>query len=219
VTLIDLFGATSSSDVVVNIDRTAPVLAGAATFAFETAQAVNLPFSENVGPSLSGANFSLLNLTTGQPVPASVFDVTFNAATNVATVAFVGNALGDADYRLTFDPTGVTDLAGNPLVTGTTLDFFVLAGDANRDRSVGIADFAILASHFNGPGTFGQGDFNYNGQVEIGDFAILAARFNSVLASSRASSASSLPPANRVDSPFGQSRIGDLNDVLDGVPV
>lgn len=204
VTVTDLFGASASSDVLVHIDRTAPTLAGTASFAFETGQRVNIPFSENVGPSLSAADFVLTNLTTGQAVSQSMFDVVFDAGANVATVFAVGNALPDADYRLTLNPAGVTDLAGNPLAVGTSLDFFVMAGDANRDRTVGIGDFSILAAHFNSAGTFGKGDFNYNGQVEIGDFSVLASRFNSTLATARA--------AVQPDSPFGGTRIVD--DVL-----
>lgn len=207
VTLRDLFGATASSDVLVRIDRTPPTLAGPAAFDFQTGQRVSIPFSENVGASLSPADFVLQNLTTGQAVPQSMFDVGFDANTNIAVVFAVGNALADADYRLTLSPAGVTDLAGNPLGAGTSLDFFILGGDANRDRTVGIADFAALAANFNGPGTFGQGDFNYNGQVEIGDFSILASRFNSSLASARTTLVTSRP-----DSPFASTRI--IDDVL-----
>jgi hypothetical protein len=57
----------------------------------------------------------------------------------------------------------------------------VLAGDANRDRSVNLADFAALAANFNAPGSLAQGDLNYSGVTETGDFSILASRLNTTL--------------------------------------
>jgi hypothetical protein len=40
-------------------------------------------------------------------------------------------------------------VAGNPLSADYTFDFFVLAGDANRDRVVDINDLVILAQRYN----------------------------------------------------------------------
>jgi len=63
----------------------------------------------------------------------------------------------------------------------------VLAGDANRDRSVDTIDFNILASNFGLAGkTFTQGNFNYDNTVDTIDFNILASRFGQTLASPRA---------------------------------
>ena len=82
------------------------------------------------------------------------------------------------------------DHAGNSLAGSSSLDFFVLAGDANRDRSVDLTDFSILASNFNHSGkTFSQGDFNYDGNVDLTDFTVLAAKFNTTLASAARASA------------------------------
>ena len=54
-----------------------------------------------------------------------------------------------------------------------------LAGDANLDDRVGIADFARLAASFNLPGrVWEQGDFTGDGWTSIGDFSVLAANFN-----------------------------------------
>ncbi|MCS7033342.1 MAG: carboxypeptidase regulatory-like domain-containing protein [Phycisphaerae bacterium] len=184
VTVIDLYGASTASEVVVNIDTTPPTLLGPPLFTFESGQGVMVTFSENVGGSLLPSNFIVQNLTAGQPVDPSMLSLTYDPATNSALLGVVGNALPDGNYRVTLNPAGITDLAGNPLAGGAQLDFFVLAGDANRDRSVNLADFSVLSAHFNTAGTFSQGDFDYTGLVDLADFAILATRFNQ-----------SLPPA------------------------
>lgn len=104
-------------------------------------------------------------------------------------IKYILGATADGNYRATFQPNSIQDAAGNsgpppgfseggnPRV----VDFFIFAGDANRDRSINISDFAILAANFNREGFFNDGDFNYSGVVEIGDFAILASKFNTTL--------------------------------------
>ena len=62
------------------------------------------------------------------------------------------------------------------------MEFFVLAGDANRDRSVNLSDFGILRANFGqSPRTFSQADFNYDGVVNLTDFGILRSQFGKVL--------------------------------------
>ena len=59
-----------------------------------------------------------------------------------------------------------------------------LAGDANGDGSVTIADFAILRANFGTSGSsFEMGDFNEDGDVTIADFAILRANFGTTVSS------------------------------------
>jgi hypothetical protein len=59
---------------------------------------------------------------------------------------------------------------------------YTLAGDANLDLSVNIADFARLAGNFNLPtGAWAKGDFNYDGSSGIADFSALASNFNQAL--------------------------------------
>lgn len=70
-------------------------------------------------------------------------------------------------------------------VTYDADDVFVTAalpGDANLDRRVDIADFAVLASQFNSPGTWAHGDFTGDGLTNINDFALLAGHFNMSIA-------------------------------------
>ncbi len=54
----------------------------------------------------------------------------------------------------------------------------MLAGDANRSRTVDLPDFTLLAANFSRTGrTFSQGDFNYDDLVNLDDFTLLAANF------------------------------------------
>ncbi len=59
----------------------------------------------------------------------------------------------------------VRDLAGT---------FF---GDADLDKSVGFADFTLLANDFGAPGGWMNGDFDGDGAVRFSDFLILANNF------------------------------------------
>jgi hypothetical protein len=90
-----------------------------------------------------------------------------------------GAVVPDGNYRA---QVLATDLAGNTMPSPFQMDFFILYGDADRDRDVDIADFSAVASNFNvGNRTFSQGDFNYDRITNIADFAILAQRFNNTL--------------------------------------
>jgi hypothetical protein len=76
----------------------------------------------------------------------------YDLGSDFATITFPGlpnGLLPDGNYRATLSASGVTDRAGNALAGGNAvLDFFVLSGDINRDRSVNGSDFAILAGNF-----------------------------------------------------------------------
>jgi hypothetical protein len=189
-------------------DTNAPVAAPAG-FAFETAQNVSVDFSEYVNSSLTAGDLSVSNLTTGAAAVASS-SYSYNDLTNRATFSFTG-ILPDGNYRATIPAASVSDFAGNALSGDFLFDFFVFAGDANRDRTINIADFSTLAAGFNQPGTFSQGDFNYSGTVEIGDFSILASKFNTSLPAARPGApASAIPAAPRA---FGSAPIGDADKV------
>jgi hypothetical protein len=76
---------------------------------------------------------------------------------------------------------GRTSFAGESGLDGDEiLVLYTLIGDVNLDQQVSIADFIVLASHFNQtPATWGDGDLNYDGAVTIADFIALASNFNS----------------------------------------
>ncbi|MDZ4782287.1 MAG: hypothetical protein SGJ19_18735, partial [Planctomycetia bacterium] len=125
------------------------------------------------------------NFTTGQVLPGDQYSFTYDPAARVATIDFnavSGGFLPDGNYQLSFTPGGVTDLSGNPLALGTVISFYTLAADANRDRSVTLDDFTVLAANFGAtPRVFSQGDFNYDDAVNLDDFTILAANFGKTL--------------------------------------
>ena len=77
-------------------------------------------------------------------------------------------------------PLGDTLTAGFDDISAMSIDIpgSRLAGDANGDGSVTIADFAILRANFGtSNSSFAMGDFNEDGDVTIADFAILRANF------------------------------------------
>lgn len=134
--------------------------------------------------TLSSSDLVLMNLTTGLPVDCGADStVTYDAGTRTATWAF-SILLADGNYRATLAPGNVHDLADSPILsTELTYDFFALAGDANRDRKVDLADLNALAMNWNGSGkTFSQGDFNYDGTVDAYDLAILSTHWQQNLA-------------------------------------
>lgn len=162
----------------VTIADTPPQVLGS-SFGFNAApHAVSFDFSLDVSASLGIDDISVLNLDTNQPV--AVTGVNYGGRNDTGTFSF-GGLLPDGNYRATLNAAGVTHALGAPLSQNAVLEFFVLAGDANRDRSVNIADFGILAARFNQSGGFTDGDFDYSGTVDIADFSILASRFNTTL--------------------------------------
>jgi hypothetical protein len=166
---------------------------------------VQIQFNEAM-QGLTGTALALNNLTTGGGFLATA--VTFDAANALATYTVAGG-LPDGNYTATLSVGTARDLANNPLAGQFNFSFFVLRGDANRDRTVNIADFSILGANFNQLGTFGEGDFNYSGTVDIADFALLGSRFNVSLPQppGRAPLAGVAPPAEK---PFSGRLIEDV---------
>jgi hypothetical protein len=160
------------------IDNVRPTVQ-ASQFVFETApHRVTIRFSEDVSASLSAADFAVTTVPSGASVP---FTYSYDIATNTASLGFFAT-LPDGNYHARVLAAGISDPAGNTMATNHDLDFFVLAGDANRDRRVDLLDFNMLASNFGQPNrTFSQGDFNYDGTVNLSDFNILASHFGQSL--------------------------------------
>jgi ELWxxDGT repeat protein len=141
---------------------------------------VRLVFSEDVGATLTAADVQVLNLTTGAPVSPQSIQLSYDAPAVTATITFPGyggGVLPSGNYRATIPAGAVADAAGNAMAA-FALDFFVLPGDINRDRTVNGTDFALLAGNFGKSGTtYGQGDLNGDGAVNGSDFALLAGNF------------------------------------------
>lgn len=194
------------NDIVVDDVAPAPL---SADFAFDVPQqALNFAFTEDVSSTLNPGYVSLINLDTNEPISTGLMSLSYDLGANTATVQFPGftnGALPDGNYRVTLTP-GYLDSYGNASVDPIEIDFFHFTGDANHDRTVGIADFAALAANFNAVATFSGGDFDYSGTVNITDFAILAGRFNQSL--------SEPPPvlhARMTRTVFSSNRIGQID--------
>jgi hypothetical protein len=172
-----------------------PPAVTSSSFPFESApHRVQFIFSDNVSASLGTNDLVLENLTTAQTIPADQLTLLYDGQTNTATFRFTGpviNILPDGNYRATLIASGIINPDGTAMAANHVFNFFVLAGDANRDRSVDVADLGILASNWQqSPRTFSQGNFDYsaNGLVDVADLGILASHWQQslpVAASSR----------------------------------
>jgi hypothetical protein len=70
-----------------------------------------------------------------------------------------------------------------------TLHLGVLAGDANQDGRVDVADLGILASNWQLSGSpFTEADFDFSGTVEVNDLGILASNWQAALSAAAPSS-------------------------------
>jgi hypothetical protein len=160
-----------------------------------TSQSLAFTFSEAVTfPNGINAAFTVQNLSNSSTVTTSAVQ---NGAT--VTVTFSPAILPDANFHATVVAANVLG-AGGALAADQTLDFFFLNGDANRDHSVSLLDFNILAANFGQSNrNFSQGDFNYDGSVSLLDFNILSSRFGMSTSASALFSRTRIGATDRVD--------------------
>jgi hypothetical protein len=159
-------------------------------FLFETApHRLQFTFNDDVSSSLSTSDIVLENLTTSTTIPSGNLAISYDSATNTATISYTGNASGiagvlpDGNYRATLLAAGIAGTAA--MAANHVFDFFVLAGDADHDRDIDVNDLGILASNWQqSPRTFAQGDFDYSGTVDVNDLGILASHWQATLAPS-----------------------------------
>lgn len=128
--------------------------------------------------SLDPSKIHVMDAGTNQPLPA---DVSLFFGSPVVR-PLNAKTFNDGNYRLVIEAGGLTDQSGNVLAVPFSTDFFILSGDANRDRKVDAADLGILASNWQATGkTFMDGDFNFDGKVDIADLYILSSRWQQAL--------------------------------------
>ena len=181
----------------VNPADTTPPLVTASGFVYETSpHRITMTFNEDVQATLAAPDLLVQKLGEGGGA-TSLPTLDYSAATRTATFSFSnypGGQLPDGNYRATIPAGAVADAAGNPMAA-FTLDFFVLAGDVNRDRTVNGSDFSLLATNFGKSGqTYADGDVTGDGNVNGSDFSVLAANFGKSLPAVQASAnASALP--------------------------
>jgi uncharacterized delta-60 repeat protein len=196
----------------------------ASTFAASTtydsdARYITLTFDRYVHTGSGGAA-QLTNTDTNQTV-TTLFN-TIGYLNNFAEISFepvvIGNSqsptLPNGHYQFVLPANYLTDSAGNGS-PATTINFFVLSGDANHDGQINATDYMAIDNGFNS-GTltgFHNGDFNYDGKINGDDYTIIDNTFNTHVVEATAIStgpatqsqvASSAPaPRVAVSIPFG----------------
>jgi rhamnogalacturonan endolyase len=190
-----------------------PLQISTATFQYDSAQMVSLTFNRDVDPAMLASALSLQNLTTQTTISPSLIHVAESGG--VATITFTG-ILADGNYQLTVNSATTLNAAGDQLASSFNMPpFFVLAGDANHDRTVNLLDLNEVVTNFGQSGkTFTQGNFDYSGTVGIADFNLLAGNFGKTLAAPPSSS----PVVESLASPEPTS-VGTNNSLFSGVPV
>jgi hypothetical protein len=120
-------------------------------------------------------DLTLQNLTTGQTVTPASFS--YDVVMNTLYVGFSG-VLPDGNYRATLNAASIFDASGQHPSQDAVAEFFALAGDANRDRIVNVADLGILATNWQRiRRIYRQADFDFNGTVDANDLGILASNW------------------------------------------
>ena len=165
-------------------------------FDYESDQRISALPSEIV----SLGSVTLTNLTDGTILTGS--DLTIIEGDATIWIKKANGLLSDGNWKLT--GLGATDSAGNHSAP-FNFDFYVLAGDANRDRVVNFNDLLIVAQNYGTSNhSFSQGNFDYssNGSVDFNDLLIVAQNYNVSI------------PAALARSPFAASTRRISNDVL-----
>jgi hypothetical protein len=156
-----------------------PVVMAASFDPASTALALRFTFDRDVAGELSTQELTVRDRTSGAAVTPS--DFSYDPAALTATFRLPAD-LPHGDYRATLAAGSTAGGSGVPMAADYVLDFFVLSGDVNRDRSVNGTDFAVLAGNFGKSGmTYGQGDLTGDGNVNGSDFALLAGNFGRTL--------------------------------------
>jgi hypothetical protein len=164
------------------ITDNSPPLVTAAIQQFEVAPfGIIFTLDQDVLGSVDASDVVVKNLATNVTYP--IGKTFYDPATHRAGYGIAAGTLPDGNYRATLLAGSLKDASLNPLAADYKFDFYVLAGDANRDRKVDAADLGILSLNWQGTGkTFSQGDFNYDGKVDINDLYILSSRWKQTLA-------------------------------------
>jgi hypothetical protein len=142
-------------------------------------------FDRRIADSPLAGELTITNLATQQIVSANQVVRDYNLIPGQLLFALRGfptGTLPDGNYRATLPAGSAVTSSGDTLAADFTYDFFVLAGDANHDRSVDFNDLVKLAQNYNTTGkTFADGDFTGDGNVDFNDLVLLAQRYNTSL--------------------------------------
>ena len=177
-TVLTREGANPPQLIINTVEAVPPTLL---TSTFDYASAIDrlvFQFDEDVSASLGSVDVSLESVTSpGQSLTISATPV-YDTGTNTAAFTFTASTVPNGRYRATLLAGGVKDAAGNAMLLNSSLDFFSLAGDADRDGTVGFSDLVSLSQHYNAAGTYADGDFDGDGNVGFSDLVILSQNYN-----------------------------------------
>ena len=147
-------------------------------------------FDQDVSAFLSRKDYTILNLDTNQVLPQSAGTLTFNPTSNTATLVLT-NQMPNGDYRLTVNASDIANSTGIPASGAPiTLEWYVLAGDVNRDRTVNFDDLLLIAQNYGQTNkTFTGGNVNYSsdGLVGFDDLLLLAQNYGVALSTTPSS--------------------------------
>ncbi|MDB5326496.1 MAG: hypothetical protein JWM57_2065 [Phycisphaerales bacterium] len=169
--------SAASTALAITVDTIAPGLVSKTLSYLTTKPQVVFTFDTNLSV---GAPIPTVVRTS--PSPGSVTYTEFLSGTGqISNFSFPSSPNGilpNGRYTATLPTDTYRDAAGNS-TAATTLDFFVLAGDANHNATTDFNDFLILQNNFNtNVLNFGLGDFDYSGTIDFNDFLILQNNFN-----------------------------------------
>jgi predicted outer membrane repeat protein len=180
--IIDIPGAHDPGPIVDlgAYEKTLPLTVTSSSFTPGTMQpSLSFVFSSAVQQSsLAGGDLSLFDETIEQALNTQNMQVNYDSS--AFTVTWMLPLLPEGNYKATLPADAVNDSSDDGLSASYTTNFFILSADGDRNRTVDILDFNILATNFGKAGqTFSQGNYDYSadGQVNILDFNVLATNF------------------------------------------
>jgi hypothetical protein len=186
-----------------------------------------IQFDQDVSASLTATDLTVFDRT--QNLPVTGITLAWDAATNTATFT-LPSELANGDYRATLTAVDVAN-AGFTTLDGDQsgaaggdykLDFFVLMGDADRDRTVNLNDLIRLANPYGSTSgvSYSDGDFDSDGTVNLNDLIRLANNYGTTLGSPASTdSAMALAPAEGAASGSPAAPTVETSPVVESAPL
>lgn len=171
---------SGSAQSTVTVNTVTPPAVTSTSFQIVTwPAALAFTFDRDVATSLTPDDVLITNLATSQTyTPASV---SYDAPSQTCRF-FVPADLPNGNYQATLAAGKAADSHNIATRSASTIDFFTLAGDTNRDRTVDFGDLTALAAAYGSTGAnWAQGDFNGDGTVNFFDLTTLSASYGTTL--------------------------------------
>ncbi len=129
-------------------------------------------FSQDAGASLDLSDLVIRNAAGGADIAPTA--VNWDSGTKTALFTFP-TSLADGNYRAVLLRAGVHNANNQTPPADVSVDFYILPGDADRSRDVGLNDLLRLANHYGLSGVgWADGDFDGDGIVGLNDLLLLA---------------------------------------------